>query len=72
MILRKRIFLTDRFERVEKALVTYGIVTETEMTNQIAELSDKESLLNFIEKLRAHISSEQTRLQVKFDFQKFS
>jgi len=58
VILRKRIFLTDRFERVEKALVTYGIVTETEMTNQIAELSDKESLLNFIEKLRAHISSE--------------
>ena len=72
MILRKRIFLTDRFERVEKALVTYGIVTETEMTNQIAELSDKESLTNFIEKLRTFVLTEETRLQVKYDFLKFS
>ena len=51
VILRKRIFLTDRMERVEKALVTYGIVTETEMTNQTAELADKESINSFIEKL---------------------
>jgi hypothetical protein len=33
VILRKRIFLTDRMERVEKALVTYGFFTETQLIN---------------------------------------
>jgi hypothetical protein len=59
-------------ERVEKALVTYGIVTETEMTNQTAELADKESLNNFIELLRSRTEKEEFRLQIKFDFLKFS
>ena len=59
-------------ERVEKALVTYGIVTETQMTNQCAEITDQESLNHFIDSLRSRTESEQFRLQVKFDFLKFS
>jgi hypothetical protein len=34
VILRKRIFLTDRMEKVEKVLVQYGIVSEKQMANQ--------------------------------------
>jgi hypothetical protein len=59
-------------ERVEKALVTYGIVTETQMTNQCAELTDQESLNQFIDSLKSRTESEQFRLQVKYDFLKFS
>jgi hypothetical protein len=47
--LRKRIFLTDRMERVEKALVQYGLVTETQMINQGAE--DQEQIKSFVENL---------------------
>lgn len=59
-------------ERVEKALVTYGIVTETQMANQCAEITDQESLNQFIEHLRSRTDNEQFRLQVKYDFLKFS
>lgn len=33
VILRKRIFLTDRMEKVEKLLVMYGVVDEKQMLN---------------------------------------
>lgn len=59
-------------ERLEKALITYNIVTEAQMTNQISELSDPDTLNEFIEKIRTYISKEETTLQVKYDFLKFS
>lgn len=48
VILRKRIFLTDRMEKVEKILIQYGIVSEKQMANQQSELSDKESYECFV------------------------
>lgn len=34
VILRKRIFLTDRMEKIEKILVDCGLVSDTDLANQ--------------------------------------
>lgn len=41
IILRKRIFLTDRLERLEKLLMVFGLVTVDEMADQQIELMEK-------------------------------
>ena len=65
VILRKRIFLTDRMEKVEKILVQYGIVSEKQMANQQSELSDKESYDYFIAVL-GQMLEKQTPPKVAF------
>ena len=34
IILRKRIFLTDRIEKLEKLLITFGLINEKQLANQ--------------------------------------
>jgi len=41
IILRKRIFLTDRLERLEKLLMVFGLVTVDEMADQQIELMER-------------------------------
>jgi hypothetical protein len=62
VILRKRIFLTDRMERIETALVTYGIITESQIKNQASAIGDQEAFTSFVEALRARTSDEQFKL----------
>lgn len=38
ILLRKRIFLTDRFEKIEKSLIMYGIITGKQLANQQVEM----------------------------------
>ena len=33
ILLRKRIFLTDRFEKIEKSLITYGFINGKQLAN---------------------------------------
>ena len=43
VVLRKRIFLTNRMEKIEKMLVMFGIISEQQLANQQMELIDKDS-----------------------------
>ena len=38
IVLRKRIFLTDRMEKIEKILVKFGFIQEKDLANQQTEL----------------------------------
>lgn len=38
ILLRKRIFLTDRFEKIEKSLIMHGIITGKQLANQQVEM----------------------------------
>jgi hypothetical protein len=44
ILLRKRIFITDRMEKVEKLLVHFQLITESQLTNQQLELTDKDQV----------------------------
>ena len=38
ILLRKRIFLTDRLEKIEKSLIMHGIITGKQLANQQSEM----------------------------------
>ena len=52
MVLRKRIFLTDRMEVIEKILIDQKIISELELANQQVELTTSEQAENFKDILR--------------------
>lgn len=43
IVLRKRIFLTDRFEKIEKVLIISGIISEKQLANQQMDMQSEES-----------------------------
>lgn len=47
LLLRRRVFLTDRLEKVEKMLLLYGVVTEKQIGNQAAEMLMKSAQEDF-------------------------
>lgn len=57
LLLRKRVFLTDRLEKIEKMLLLYGIVTESQIGNQAAEMLTKVAQSDFESKLGAQLDS---------------
>ena len=47
VILRKRIFLTDRMEKIEKMLISHGFMTEQQLANQQIELLNPQMVMAF-------------------------
>ena len=56
IVLRKRIFLTDRMEKIEKILVKFGFIQEKDLANQQTELLRPESITAFKELIRSKLS----------------
>ena len=57
IISRKRIFLTDRLERLEKLLMVFGVVTVEQMAEQQMELMERVSVEAYREKLKQALES---------------
>lgn len=55
ILLRKRIFLTDRMEKIEKLLVHFQLISEQQLANQQVELTDKEQVEEFKQFLRSKL-----------------
>lgn len=57
ILLRKRIFLTDRFEKIEKSLIMHGVITGKQLANQQAEMLQQAQRDEFEQLLRQKLTS---------------
>lgn len=63
VVLRKRIFLTDRMEKIEKILINHGFMTEQQLANQQIELLNSQMITAFAETIRSKLKEEKSSLE---------
>lgn len=58
ILLRKRVFICDRLEKIEKLLVHFGMISEQQLANQQVELTDREQEEQFKVFLKSKLLSQ--------------